>query len=569
MGMESNAMTDQSERTVDLGGLLSRSLSRRSAVQAGLFSAVALGGFGNLKGASAQGQPGGRLVIGKPGEVLDLDPHFSASQITWEIQAVVYESLVFLDSNLQPIPGLAESWTTPDDRTYVFALRQGAMFHNGREVTADDVVYSLRRVLESPESWWNVKMGPAAEPDAAALDAAATAEALGTPAAIANSVGVTVEATGPYEVTATLTEPYAPFLQSLSATTTSIVPAAEVESGEIDLSTQLVGTGPFQVTEHLPDQRWVFGKFAQYWQAPGAQLDEVIWQIIPDETSRLAALRTGEVQLTMFENPALMDLLASEQTVTTVEQVTTNYYILFVNGNRPELADTRVRQAISLAIDRNEIGEVALFGHAAVTGPVAPAFTGLATPIEELPFYTQDVDRARQLLTEAGVAEGFALQILVSPALAATVTMAEVMQEQMAEAGIELEIVQRDLATFVAEYTDGESAQLAISWWAGYSDPYLILIELGAGLAAFIGLDDPTINDLVVRAGRETDPATRLATLRELEAAVATQGNFQPLVTRNNFVAYRNDLVGNVEFAASDGFGLPLWHNVKDMTLLT
>ncbi|MDQ3168183.1 MAG: ABC transporter substrate-binding protein [Chloroflexota bacterium] len=268
---------------VDLDGLLAGSLSRRTAVKAGLFSAVALGGIGINQ--PVHGQAGGRLVIGKPGEVLNLDPHFSASQITWEIQAVAYESLVFLDDALGPIPGLAESWETPDDRTYVFALRQGVMFHNGREMKADDVVFSLRRVLESPESWWNVKMGPSLEPDPATVEAAASAEALGTPTAVGNRIGVTVEATGDYEVTATLTEPYSPFLQSLSATTTSIVPAAEVESGEIDLTTTVVGTGPFRVVEHLPDQRWVFGKVTDYWQPGGVQLDEVVWQNIPDESA--------------------------------------------------------------------------------------------------------------------------------------------------------------------------------------------------------------------------------------------------------------------------------------------
>jgi len=553
------------KRMVDLDGLLAGSLSRRTAVKAGLFSAVALGGIGVNR--SVHGQAGGRLVIGKPGEVLNLDPHFSSSQITWEIQAVVYESLVFLDDTLSPVPGLAESWETPDDRTYVFALRQGVMFHNGREMTADDVVYSLRRVLESPESWWNVKMGPAVEPDPATVEAAASAEAMGTPTPVGNRIGVTVEATGDYQVTATLTEAYSPFLQSLSATTTSIVPAAEVESGEIDITTTLVGTGPFRVVEHAPDQRWVFGKFAEYWQPGGAQLDEVVWQIIPDETARVASLRTGEVQLALFENPAVLDLLASDENITTVEQTTTNYYILFVNGNQPELADQRVRQAISLAMDREEINQAALFGRGTVTGPIAQAFSELATPITELPFYSRDVERARALLAEAGFEEGLALQLLVTPALAATVTMAEVLQEQLAEAGIEIEIVQRDLATFVADYTDGESSQLAISWWAGYSDPYLILVELGNGQATFIGMDDPAVDDLISRAAAATDPATRVTIMRELEAAIATLGNFQPMVTRNNFIAYRNDQLANVTFAAADGFGLPLWHNLKDMTL--
>ncbi len=111
------------------------SLSRRSAVKAGMLGAADAAWLRALPrsagAAAAQGAPGGTLVIGKPYEVNGLDPTLQASQTSWEINAVVYESLIFLDENLAPAPGLAESWTTPDDRTYVFKIREGVKFHNG------------------------------------------------------------------------------------------------------------------------------------------------------------------------------------------------------------------------------------------------------------------------------------------------------------------------------------------------------------------------------------------------------------------------------------------------------
>ncbi len=517
--------------------------------------------------AAAQGTPGGTLVIGKPYEASGLDPTLQANQTSWEINAVVYESLIFLDDNLAPAPGLAESWTTPDDRTYVFKIRQGVKFHNGREMTAADVVFSLRRVLEHPETWWNIKLGPVLPPD----PADETAEALGTPTA-GVQIGLTFEETGPYEVTATLSEPYAPFLPALSGTTVSILPAEEVESGALDLSVQMVGTGPFQLVEHAEDQRWVFSKFADYWQEDQPHVDQLIWQVMPDESARVAALRSGEIQLTMFENPTMLDLLKSDPNVTTVQQTTTNYYILFVNGNRPELSDPRVRQAISLGIDREQIKNVALFGRATVTGPIAAGFTQLATPLEQIPFYTRDVAQAKQLLADAGYADGLKLQILITQVLAATVPMAELIKAQLAEIGIDLEIVQRDLATFVEEYAgEDATAQLAISWWAGYSDPYLILLELASNDNAFaqiLGSVNPTVDELIAQAARTVDPAARLEVLKELERNIATMGNFQPLVTRDNFLAYRKDLVGNLNFAQGEGFGLPLWHRLQEVTLL-
>jgi len=370
------------------------------------------------------------------------------------MQAVFYESLVFLDDTLAPVPGLAERWDTPDDLTYVFHLRQGVTFHNGREMNADDVVFSLTRLLDAEEqSWWAVKLAPYDAPEASATPVAtpeASPEA--SPVAASLDLGITIEATGPYEVRITLREPYAPLLQALSATTTSIVPAQEVQSGEIDLTTTMVGTGPFVVAEHIEDQRWVLRKFDSYWQEGKPLLDEIIWQIIPDESSRVAALRTGEIQLTMFDNPKMLDLLANDATVTTLEQLTTSYYVLFVNATQPELADQRVRQAISLAMDRAQVAQLALFSRASVSGPIPAGFVDIATPIAELDFYTRDVERARSLLAEAGHPDGINLSILVTPAIPATVTSAEVLKVQLAEAGINLEIVQRDIVTFINEY---------------------------------------------------------------------------------------------------------------------
>jgi peptide/nickel transport system substrate-binding protein len=560
-------------RSIEVGADFDEGRTGLIASRRALLKAGALGAAGTVWAASSwrralaapatQGAPGGQLVIAKPHEITGFDPMSDATQTSWELHALVYESLVWLDDNLAPVPGLAESWDTPDDRTYVFHIRQGVSFHNGREMTADDVAFSLRRVVTDPISWWNVKMGPVSAADPAA---AATAETLGSPVP-GPQIGLTFEATGPYEVTARLTEPYAPFLYSLTGTTTAILPAQEVQTGAVDLSTQMVGTGPFMVSDHSEGQHWALTKHAGYWQTEKPRLDQIVWRIMTDESARVAALRTGEVQLAFFDNAKLLDLLAADSNVTTLAQPTTNYYILIVNGRTPELSDTRVRQAISLAVDREQMRDLALFGRAQVTGPVAAPFTQLATPIADLPFYTRDVGRAKQLLTEAGYGDGLKLQVIITPDLSATVTMAQLLKAQLAEVGIDLEIVQRDLATFVNEYAIEGTAQLAITWWAGYSDPYLILVTLSSSsFGPIIGLDDPAVDELITQAARETDPTARLQVLHDLEAAIATSANFQPLITRDNLIAYRKDLLGDVAFTAADGFGLPLWHNVVNIT---
>jgi peptide/nickel transport system substrate-binding protein len=406
-------------------------------------------------------------------------------------------------------------------------------------------------------------MGPPRQPE----PAEATAIAQGTPMA-GPVVGLTVEKTGPYEVTARLAEPYAPFLASLTGTPVAIIPGEEVESGELDFTSGMIGTGPFQFAEHAEDQRWVFTKFADYWQEGQPHVDELVWQVMTDEAARAAALRTGEIHLTMFENPKMLDLLANDPNIENVVQATTNYYILFVNANRPELSDERVRQAISLAINREQLRDVALFGRAHTTGPIGAAFTELARPLEEVPFYVQDVERAKQLLAEAGYADGLQLELLITPVLAATIPLAELIKVQLAEIGIEVEIVQRDLSTFVNEYAVEGTAELAISWWAGYSDPYLILLENGSfDFAPVLGISDPTVDELIAKSAATVDPQERLEVLYQLEDAIATIAGFQPLVTRDNFISYRKDLVNNLTFAEGEGFGLPLWHRLDDVTV--
>lgn len=341
------------------------------------------------------------------------------------------------------------------------------------------------------------------------------------------------------------------------------MPAVEVEAGEIDLSREMVGTGPYRVAEHVEDQRWTLARHDGYWQTGQPVADEVVWQIITDEAARVASLRTGEIQVAMFDNPAMLDVLANEATVETIDQVTTNYYVLFVNGTQPALEDERVRQAISAGIDREQIAQAALFGRGAAMGPIAAGFANLATPLTDLPFYTRDVEQAKRLLAEAGHAGGLSLPLIVTTGLPLTIPMAEVIQEQLGEAGIDIEILQRDFATFINEYAVEGSSHLAISWWAGYSDPYLVLLEVGTDVfGPLIGQNDPAIDALIERSAREIEPAARLAALRELEAAIATQASYQPLVTRNNFMAYRSDLVTNVAVTSGDGFGLPLWHGI-------
>jgi peptide/nickel transport system substrate-binding protein len=481
---------------------------------------------------------GGKLVIGKAADVIENDVHTCAWQLCWELFAQVYESLVFLDDDLQAIPGLAESWTTPDDTTYVFKLREGVKFHNGREMVADDVAFSINRLVD-PEigAWWGTSiMWPVKD----------------------------AVATGPYEVTITLIQPFAPFLSAIAGINAAIIPGAEVRDGTLDLAQNLVGTGPFQVEEHQEGHRWILTRFDDYWQEGAPRLSEVEWRIVPDDSSRLAALRTGEIQMTFFENPAMLDVLEDEDNITTVNQATTNYYQLELNAALPHLSDIRVRQAISLGMDREEMAQLALFGHGSATGPIPVGFSEWATPLSELPFYQRDVDRAKQLLADAGYADGLTLKVWVTEGIPITVSLGEVMKQQLAEVGIDVQLVNLEAATWGTEVWVDGIHEGVISWLAGYSDPMQALTDI-TGSPIVIGIEPTEFVSISDRGYRETDPVLRKEIIRELEEHLATEAYFLPLVTRNNYVAYRTDLVQNVELTNIEGYGIPLWQSIRQI----
>jgi peptide/nickel transport system substrate-binding protein len=529
----------------------------------GVLGAMGLAGLaavGMKNGTGAQTTPK-RITIGKPYELRTMDPHASTDQTAWEIQAVVYESLTFLDYRdgvFEPAPGLAEEITQADETTYVFRIRQGVTFHNGRELSAEDVVFSLNRALD-PEigSWWRTRLGPMVE--------------VATPAAGAPAdVGVTFEMSGPLEVTATLTEPYGAFLQALAATVVAIVPGDEVASGEIDLNTEMVGTGPFKVVDHAEDQHWIMAKHDGYWQDGTPLADELVWQIVPDESARLAALRAGDIQITAFDNPLNLNLAQADQNIAVQEQLTTNSYLMLANAAHPELADERVRQAISLAIDRQQLVDLGISGRATVSGPVPAGFAAYATPVAELPFFTRDVERAKALLAEAGYADGLQTTLMVLPVLTVTVPMAELMREQLAEVGIEAEIVQKDLASFVQAWAVDYSAHLTLLWFAGFSEPYLFLLNfLSDAFNPIVGAEGVGIDPLLQQLSTAIDPDERKAILSQIETQIATESYLQFLATRNNFVAWRNDLLEGVTLQQVDGFGLPYWHNVQNWSPIT
>lgn len=349
-----------------------------------------------------------------------MDPHTNgqfASMYAWE---KTYQSLVTFDETLQIVPDLAESWDVPDPQTYVFHLRPGVLFHNGAELTSDDVVFWHERLNNADlvvpyRAWFN------------AIES--------------------VEAIDPLTVQFNLIFPYSPLLANLASMRGSaIVPSAWAESA--DLNAEAVGTGPYKLTNILPQDSYRWELNADYWEQDIPYIEAVDHKLLLEPASRLTAIQTGTAQFTTLPGDLAGTLKGSDVNVLIGDKAF--YWHLQLNCSRDPFSDVRVRKAISLAIDHQEILDKVVGGYGTLTGPVPTGHTDWYIPVEELDF-TVDLEQARSLLSEAGLADGFSTTFKSNSMSPEDVATAQIVKEQLSAIGIDVEIILIDQTRWVSE----------------------------------------------------------------------------------------------------------------------
>src|SRR5690625_763238 len=255
-----------------------------------------------------------------------LDPHTSTASSSHRIMGKIYEGLITLDDNMEFTLRLAADWDIVDETTYVFQLRDDVVFHNGDEMTADDVKYSFERILD---------------PETGAIGSSNL------------SLIEEINVLGDYEVEIKLSQPFAPFLSYLASGANYAIVPKEVVEEHGDLNQNPVGTGPFVFSEMVPDTHVILTKNEDYYLDGQPYLDELHYLTMVDESSRIAAIRTGEVDLTTV-TPDSVSLLEGNDELNIISYDDLEYYYLGFNATHEALSDKRVRQAISVAVDRQE-----------------------------------------------------------------------------------------------------------------------------------------------------------------------------------------------------------------------
>lgn len=354
-----------------------------------------------------------------------LDPHLAVAAGTKEVMFNVFEGLMKPTSTGDLTPAVAESYTVSEDRlTYTFTLREGVKFHNGDEVTAEDVVYSISRCADTTD---------------------------GTPLVEAFSVIQSVEAVDARTVAITISEPSNEFISYM---TTAILPADYDQQ-----DTAPVGTGPFKFVSRAAQDNIVLERFDEYWGTP-AYLDKVTFKIMENADSLVMSLQSGAIDL------------CSHLTSTQVAQLGGDFYVaegtmnlvqaLYLNNAEKPFDDVRVRQALCYAVDKQGIIDLAFDGYGSPIGSsMYPAF-GKYFDESLTNYYTKDVEKAKSLLTDAGYPNGFEMTITVPSNYQPHIDTAQVLVEQLKEIGVTAKIELVEWGTWVSDVYAGRQFQSTV-----------------------------------------------------------------------------------------------------------
>jgi len=480
-------------------------------------SAAALFAGGNGEsGQDADMVPKAKILIAAQGSEPDqLDPHMTSAYASFQVLENVYDTLVQPGADLSMEPALAESWDiSSDNLTWTFKLRDGVKFHNGRELVADDVVYSFERIIAEGLNNWRF----------GAVE--------------------TITAPDDSTVVITLKQPSPNLLVSIAGFKgMAIIPKEIVEDGTI--GTAPVGTGPFRFVSRSPDEGIILEKNPDYWRADEGlpKLDGVQFLQIPDAGTKLTALRTGEVHWIDTVPPQDIEALAGESGITVGRVPGGDYHYFALNQMRTPFDDVRVRQALATAINREEIAEAAQFGAATANQTAIPA-SNAAWYLDYAPYKTGDVEKAKELLDQAGVSD-LSVDFLVTSDFPETVTQAQVIAAQLAPIGVNVEITDVDFSTWLDMESNGEFDAFMLSW-IGNIDPddFYYAQHHSAGGFNFQGYSNPEVDSLLEAARVETDQAARKELYDQAAALIVDDASYIYLYNPDNINAWRDEVKG-------------------------
>ena len=468
---------------------------------------------GELPDISVAGKTGGTLNMGINADASNFDPAQTQDNMPLWIEMEVFSRLVRVNNVGTDIEGdLAESWDISDDGTvYTFHLRPDAKFSDGSPVTADDVVFSIKRAADKENSlvFW-------------------TFEAMKD-----------VEAVDPQTVKITLNGPAAPFANDIALWGASIIKKDSAEAGTADGGLSLIGSGPFILDSWQKGEQIVLKKNPYYWEKDEAgnqlpYLDQVNLIQLADDNTRMLKLQAGEID-TALDVP-YNQLQPLSQDPNLIISATPLYGITSVSLNqaKPEFADVKVRQAMNYAIDREAMVQTALFGY----GRVACSPINLVWFYTDEYCYTYDLDKAKQLMAESSAPDGFSASLMVRAGDAVANQLAVMMKDMLAQINIDMTIEPIDPSTQWERRTkedydmnigDGTSDNLDPN-----SNMLFCCVSDGGADSSYTGWKDPEVDAIFRKTQTEMDFNKRNEYYDEFQKLVMERGPSLYLVHQVN-----------------------------------
>jgi peptide/nickel transport system substrate-binding protein len=502
-----------------------------------------------LAGEAQAVSRGGKMTFARNADSLFLDPVLNERNVDIWILSNLFDRLLEPSADGKSVvPGLATGYQISDDGlSFTLTLRQGTKFSDGSPITVDDVKWSLDRARDPKNGTWNFLLE--------SIDA--------------------IETKGEDTVVLHLKHPDPSLAAALAIFNSSIMPMKQFEAtpGATDadkakaFAEHPIGSGPFVLDSWQRGTEMVLKRNPYYWQMgedgkPLPYLDELHFQIIPEDSTRILKLQAGEVDGAEFIPYARVGELKGDPNLnmelfpsTKVTYLSLNIRPTLKNGKPNLLADERVRQALNYAIDKSALIKIVTFD----VGTPMRSYMSSSTPLfhGDAPAYAFDLDKAKALLKEAGVADGAEVGAMALAGSADDTATLSTIQQMWAAVGVKLTIEQADNATMVSRY-DAADFQVQTGYWTDdIGDP----TEITSYFAYFpttesqhSGYNDPTIQDLYVKSQKETDKAKRAEMYRQIQDIYLKAAPIMFLYETPYAVALRKSVQGFVQ--------IPLGNNI-------
>ena len=475
------------------------------------------------------------VIIAVPAELSSLSAHGSNDVPSGNVRTNIYETLVNLDEEGKPQPGLATEWEQIDDTTWHFKIREGVTFHDGTELDANVVKTNFDRLLD---------------PEIASQGGSVVAAIESVEVVDAYTFGVNLEYA------------FAAIVNHLAHNSTAIMSADIIEADyegmdngdEVDqyIEKNPVGSGPFMLAsndDYLPGDQITLTRNEDYWgEMP--EIKKITFRTIPETDARLAELETGSVHIADAIEPDNVERVSNMEGVSSLAESSTSLNFIAFNTQVEPFDDERVRRAISMAIDKSQIIDGIFVGTSIpANGPIPPGVFGHDPNAEAIGY---DLEEAKSLLAEAGYPDGFEVSLKTNSDNSQRMSMATYIESALSELNITVNIEGMEFGAFIDDTAEGQTEMFILGWStptmdADYST-YMLFHSSNHGLPGNMTFfDDPEVDEILDEARRAADEEERLKLYSE---ATEMLNQKAPMV----FVNHTEYLLGvsdNVE-----GFGV-------------